>query len=73
MSAEASGAAPQGALKSAPPGRLKRSRASLFGGIATGFGAFALTLLLAGTSAGAVALAMATGAALGAWVRLADL
>jgi hypothetical protein len=54
--------------------RLKRSRASLVGGIATGLGVFVLVLLLAGdvgvtTIAGGLAVALAVAA----WVRLADL
>ena len=55
-----------------PP--LKRSRASLFGGIATGVGVFILTLLLAGDAAlPHLALAALLGIAVAAWVRLADL
>jgi hypothetical protein len=58
----------------APPERLKRSQASLFGGIGCGVGTFILTLLLAGGLGPLnVAIALAIGAALGAWVRLADL
>ena len=58
----------------APPARLKRSQASLFGGVACGVGAFVLTLLLAGgPSLFSVVLGLAIGGALGAWVRLADL
>jgi hypothetical protein len=54
--------------------RLKRSKASLFGGIATGLGVVILTLLLAGdASLPHLALAAALGIAVGAWVRLADL
>jgi hypothetical protein len=57
-----------------PPERPKRSPASLFGGVACGVGAFILTLLLAGgSSALNIAIALVVGAALGAWVRLADL
>jgi uncharacterized membrane protein (UPF0136 family) len=53
--------------------RLKRSRASLVGGIATGIGVFLLGLLLAGTSAPSIALALVIALAVAAWVRLADL
>jgi hypothetical protein len=57
-----------------PPTRLKRSQASLFGGVACGVGAFVLCLLLAGgPSPLGIALGLVVGAALGAWVRLADL
>jgi hypothetical protein len=58
----------------APPARLKRSQASLFGGVACGVGAFILVLLLAGgPSPLNIAVGLAIGAALGVWVRLADL
>jgi hypothetical protein len=58
----------------APPARLKRSQASLFGGVACGVGAFILVLLLAGgPSPLNIAIGLAIGAALGVWVRLADL
>jgi predicted nucleic acid-binding Zn ribbon protein len=58
----------------APATRLKRSQASLFGGIACGVGAFVLTLLLAGgITFGSVILGLVLGGALAAWVRLADL
>lgn len=58
----------------APANRLKRSQASLFGGIACGAAAFVLTLLLAGgPSVGSVLLGLVLGGILGAWVRLADL
>jgi hypothetical protein len=54
--------------------RLKRSRASLFGGIATGIGVVILTLLLVGdASMPHLALAAVLGAAVATWVRLADL
>jgi uncharacterized membrane protein (UPF0136 family) len=53
--------------------RLKRSRASLVGGIATGIGVFALAVLLAGTSPTSIALALVIAFAVAAWVRLADL
>ncbi len=54
--------------------RLKRSRASLVGGVATGLGVFILVLLLAGdTSATTVAGGLAIALAVAAWVRLADL
>lgn len=58
----------------APPARLKRSQASLFGGIACGVGVFVLYLLLAGgPSPLNIAIGLAIGAALAVWVRLADL
>lgn len=58
----------------APPASLKRSQASLFGGVACGVGAFILYLLLAGgPSPLNIAVGLAVGAALGVWVRLADL
>jgi uncharacterized membrane protein (UPF0136 family) len=53
--------------------RLKRSRASLVGGIATGIGVFILAILLAGTSPASIALAFVVALAVAAWVRLADL
>ena len=56
------------------PARLKRSRASLVGGIATGIGVLILTLLLTGTpSPQNIALGLLIGAATAIWVRLADL
>ncbi|HTV87558.1 MAG TPA: hypothetical protein VME41_00945 [Stellaceae bacterium] len=58
----------------APLQRLKRSRASLVGGIACGGGTGVLVLLLlGGPSLLHIAVALAIGAALGTWVRLADL
>lgn len=58
----------------APETGLKRSQASLFGGIACGVGVFILVLLLAGgPSPLNIAIGLAIGAALGTWVRLADL
>ena len=58
----------------APPARLKRSQASLFGGVACGIGVFVLVLLLAGgPSPLNIAVGIVIGAALGIWVRLADL
>ena len=57
-----------------PPARLKRSQASLFGGIACGIGVFILVLLLAGgPSLLNIVIGLIIGAALGVWVRLADL
>jgi len=53
--------------------RLKRSRASLVGGIATGIGVFILGVLLAGTSPGSLVLALVVALAVAIWVRLADL
>jgi hypothetical protein len=58
----------------APANRLKRSKASLFGGIGCGIGAFILSVLLAGgPSPLNIAIGLAAGIALGVWVRLADL
>jgi hypothetical protein len=58
----------------APPSRLERSQASLFGGIASGVGVFILYLLLAGEPTTLnVAIGLVIGCTLGAWVRLADL
>ena len=58
----------------APPARLKRSQASLFGGIACAIAAFILSLLLLGGPGPlSIAVGLIAGAALGAWVRLADL
>jgi preprotein translocase subunit SecF len=58
----------------APPQRLKRSKASLVGGIASAAGAFILVLLLLGSSSPRnIAIALLVGVALGVWVRLADL
>ena len=58
----------------APPARLKRSQASLIGGIACGIGVAILTvLLLGGPDPANLAIAILAGAALAAWVRLADL
>src|SRR5262249_10941103 len=52
--------------------RLKRSRASLVGGIATGIGVAILALLLFGdTTPLHIAIAAALGAAVATWVRLA--
>jgi hypothetical protein len=71
MSADA---ANESRLKAAPPGRLKRSRASLVGGIASGIGVAILIVLAAGgPSPLTIALAVVLGAALASWVRLADL
>jgi len=55
------------------PTRLKRSQASLFGGVACGIAVCILVVLLAGPSPAGVVLGLVIGAALGAWVRLADL
>ena len=58
----------------APPHRLKRSRASLFGGIGSGVGAFVLVVLLASASSAlGIAAGLVIGGGLGTWVRLADL
>ena len=54
--------------------RLKRSRASLVGGVATGVGVFVLALLLAGdTGATTIAIGAAVAIVVTVWVRLADL
>jgi hypothetical protein len=62
-------------MNAAPPRpRLKRSQASLFGGIATGIGVFILTVLLAGdASLRTIVIGLLVGGAVAAWVRLADL
>lgn len=53
---------------------LKRSVASLIGGIAIGIFVLVLWLLLAGsTSITAVASGLVAASLIGAWVRLADL
>jgi hypothetical protein len=53
---------------------LKRSMPSLIGGIFSGIVVFALWLLLFGTgNLPLVALGLVLSAALGAWIRLADL
>jgi len=53
---------------------LKRSTASLVGGIAVAVGVFVLWLLLAGSADPAnLAIGLVLAAAIGAWVRLADL
>jgi uncharacterized membrane protein (UPF0136 family) len=58
----------------APPARLKRSQASLVGGIVSGVGVAILSVLLLGNATPAnLAIGVMVGAALAAWVRLADL
>ncbi len=58
----------------APPDRLKRSQASLVGGIACGIGVAILTVLLLGEPTQLnLAIGLLVGAALALWVRLADL
>ena len=53
---------------------LKRSTASLIGGIAVGIFVLALWLLLAGTvNPTSVVTGLAVASLIGAWVRLADL
>jgi len=53
---------------------LKRSMPSLIGGVFAGIVVFVLWLLLFGTgSIGMVVLGLAISAALGTWIRLADL
>jgi multisubunit Na+/H+ antiporter MnhE subunit len=54
--------------------RLKRSVASLVGGIAVAAGVLLLWLLLAGSlQPGSIAIGLVLATAVGAWVRLADL
>ncbi|HVO14778.1 MAG TPA: hypothetical protein VMV26_06165 [Alphaproteobacteria bacterium] len=68
------GPQPSGVLKAVPPRRLKRSMASLIGGVAVGIGVAVLTVLLAGgPSAFNIGLGVVIGVLLGVWVRLADL
>lgn len=56
------------------PTLLKRSRASLVGGVATGIGVAILTLLLTGSPTPQhIAIALVIGAVVAIWVRLADL
>jgi hypothetical protein len=53
---------------------VKRSRASLVGGVATGIGVFILVVLLAGeTGVATIAAGLAAALAVAVWVRLADL
>jgi hypothetical protein len=53
---------------------VKRSRASLVGGVATGIGVFVLVVLLAGeTGVATIAAGLAAALAVAVWVRLADL
>jgi hypothetical protein len=53
---------------------VKRSRASLIGGVATGIGVFILVVLLAGEPGVAtIAAGFAAALAVAVWVRLADL
>jgi hypothetical protein len=57
-----------------PQAHLKRSMPSLIGGIFSGIVAFVLWLLLFGTgSVAMVVLGLVVAAALGTWIRLADL
>jgi multisubunit Na+/H+ antiporter MnhE subunit len=54
--------------------QLKRSAASLFGGIAVALGVLILWLLIAGSlSPSVIAIGLVLATAVGAWVRLADL
>jgi hypothetical protein len=53
--------------------RLKRSRASLIGGIATGIGVFVLAVLSMGTSPSSVAIGFVVALAVAVWIRIADL
>jgi hypothetical protein len=58
----------------APPARLKRSQASLVGGIACGIAVgILIVLLLGGPSPLNLAIGLSVGATLAVWVRLADL
>ena len=52
---------------------VKRSGASLVGGIAIAAGVLILFLMHAGTGPGAVIAGLVVAAIVGAWVRLADL
>jgi hypothetical protein len=53
---------------------LKRSMPSLIGGIFSGIAVFVIWLLLFGTgSIAMIALGLVLSAALGTWIRLADL
>jgi hypothetical protein len=53
---------------------VKRSRASLVGGVATGIGVFILFLFLAGeTGVATLSAVPAAALAVAVWVRLADL
>ena len=57
-----------------PQAHLKRSMPSLIGGIFSGIVVFVIWLLLFGTgSIGMVVLGLVLAAALGTWIRLADL
>ena len=57
-----------------PQAHLKRSMPSLIGGIFSGLVVFAIWLLLFGTgNLALVALGAILAAALGTWIRLADL
>jgi hypothetical protein len=57
-----------------PQAHLKRSMPSLIGGIFSAVVAFVLWLLLFGDgSLGVTALGLVVAAALGTWIRLADL
>ena len=59
---------------SLPQAHLKRSMPSLIGGIFSGIVVFVLWLLLFGTSSlPMVMLGLLLSAALGTWIRLADL
>ena len=54
--------------------RLKRSMASLVGGVAVAIGVLLLWLLLAGSlQPASIAVGLVLAIAVGAWVRLADL
>lgn len=63
-----------GGLKAAPAGRVKRSRASLIGGIGSGIGVAILAVLVGGGATPTnIVVGLAMGTALATWVRLADL
>lgn len=53
--------------------RVKRSGASLVGGIAIAVGVFILWTMHAGTGTGMIVAGLVVAGAVGAWVRLADL
>lgn len=56
-----------------PEQHLKRSMPSLIGGIFCGIVIFVLWLLLFGTGSIGIVLGLVISAALGTWIRLADL
>ncbi len=58
-------------------GKIKPGRASLIGGVAVGIAVFALWVALArdfgAAGAGTIAAGFVVAAAIGAWIRIADL